>query len=185
MARSWYIIHVFSGYEKKIERSIRRLMENPDFAAVVSDVKIPNEEVSQVKDGKKKTINRLSYPSYVFLEMDLPDLGWKDICSQIRRINGVTGFLGQVGINKPTPVPASEMKSILQKTGDIKADRAATVVRNDFAVGESVKIKEGPFDSFSGKIEEVNLDRGKLRVLVGIFGRFTPVEVDFNQVEKI
>ncbi len=185
MSRSWYIIHTFSGFEKKIERGIRQLMEtSPEFAAVVSDVKIPNEEVTQVKDGKKKVFNRLSLPGYVFLEMDLPDVGWKDVCSQIRRINGVTGFLGQVGVQKPSPVPVNEMRIILQKTGDIKQDKTA-VVRVDFAVGESVKIKEGPFVSFSGKIEEVDLDRGKLRVLVGIFGRPTPVEVDFNQVEKL
>lgn len=184
MARSWYIIHTFSGFEKKIERSIRLLMENSGFAAVVSDIKIPDEEVTQVKDGKKKTLCKLSLPGYVFLEMDLPDVGWKDVCGQIRRINGVTGFLGQSGVIKPSPVPASEMKLILQKTGDIKQDKS-TVVRGDFSVGESVKIKEGPFDSFSGKIEDVNADRGKLRVLVGIFGRFTPVEVDFHQVEKI
>lgn len=185
MARNWYIIHVFSGYEKKIEGRIRLLMENPDFAAVVSDIKIPTEEVTQERDGKKRTFTKLTLPGYLFLEMDLPDVGWRDVCSQIRRINGVTGFLGQVGVHKPTPVPVSEMRSILQKTGDIKADRAVAMVHHDFAVGESVKIKEGPLDALSGKIEEVNADRGKLRVLVGIFGRLTPVEVDFSQVEKI
>lgn len=184
MAKGWYVVHTYSGYENKIEKHIRKFMEQPEFGAVVSDIKVPSEDVVEVKDGKKRTINRKSLPGYILLEMDLPDLGWKAVCSQIRRIDGVTGFLGQVGSAKPRPIPAEEMRAILQKTGDMKAEKGAAI-QMDFSVGESVKINDGPFDSFTGKIDEVYGDKGKLKVMVGIFGRITPVEVDYTQVEKI
>lgn len=184
MAKGWYVIHTYSGYENKIERHLRKLMEQPDFGAVLTDIKIPCENVIEIKDGKKKTVVRKSLPSYMFLEMDLPDRGWKHICSSIRFIDGVTGFLGQLGANKPVPVPVNEMKAILQRTGDLKADKTV-IMRVDFSVGENIKIVSGPFDTFSGKVEEIYADKARLRVLVSIFGRFTPVEVDYTQVEKI
>lgn len=110
--------------------------------------------------------------------MDLPDRGWKAICGGIRKIQGVTGFVGSLGGSKPHPISADEARSILQKTGEIKADRAIKPTL-DFSIGETVRIIEGPFDTFTGTIEDINTEKGKLRVMVGIFGRATPVEVGF------
>ena len=116
--------------------------------------------------------------------MDLPDKGWKPVCSLVRRIPGVTGFVGSTANLKPQPISSEEARSILQKTGEIKGEKVLKP-KQSFSVGESVRIVDGPFDSFTGTIEEVNLEKAKLRVMVGIFGRATPVEVDFLQVEKI
>lgn len=123
-------------------------------------------------------------PGYILIEMDLPALNWRAVCAAIRRIHGVTGFLGGAGADaKPQPISAEDAKSVLQKTGEIKGSRARSV--QVFAEGQQVKIIEGPFDTFTGVIEEVMADRNKLRVMVAIFGRTTPVEVDMLQVELV
>ncbi len=184
MAKGWYVLHTYSGYENRIEKHVRKLMEDPALSGSILDIKIPSEEVVEVKDGKKKVSSRKFLPGYILLEMDLPDKGWKSVCSEIRKIQGVTGFVGALGTVKPNPISTDEVRSILQKTGDMKANRHAKS-KQVFNIGESVKIVGGPFDSFTGKIDEVNLEKGKLRVIVGIFGRATPVEVDFTQVEQI
>ena len=184
MAKGWYVVHTYSGYENKIEKHIRKYMEDPEFGSYVYDIKVPSEEVVEVKDGKKKVVNRKFLPGYILIEMDLPGQGWKAVCSQIRRIDGVTGFVGTMGNSKPQPISAEEARSILQKAGDIKAERVIKP-KQEFVEGEQVRIIEGPFDTFTGTIEEVNHERGRLRVMVGIFGRSTPVEVSFMQVEKI
>ncbi|MDX9800550.1 MAG: transcription termination/antitermination protein NusG [Spirochaetia bacterium] len=184
MAKGWYVLHTYSGYENKIEKHLRKLMENPALSDVVLDIKIPSEEVVEVKDGKKKVSSRKFLPGYILLEMDLPDSGWKNACSEIKKIQGVTGFVGALGNLKPNPISPDEVRSILQKTGEFKASRHVNT-RQVFNIGESVKIVGGPFDTFTGKIDEVNMEKGKLRVVVGIFGRATPVEVDFSQVEQI
>ena len=184
MAKGWYVLHTYSGYENKIEKHVRKLMEDPSLSDVVLDIKIPSEEVVEVKDGKKKITSRKFLPGYILLEMDLPDRGWKNACSEIKKIQGVTGFVGALGNVKPNPISSDEVRSILQKTGELKASRHVTA-KQVFNIGESVKIVGGPFDSFTGKIDEVNMEKGKLRVIVGIFGRATPVEVDFSQVEQI
>ena len=185
MAKGWYVVHTYSGYENKIEKTIRKIMESDHlFAEVVSDIKVPTEEVVEVKDGVKKTVKRKILPSYILVEMDLPEYQWEMFCSQIKRIQGVTGFVGSFEGKKPTPLTSDELKGILQKTGEIKTDKTLRP-KQTFSSGEQVKIIEGPFETFTGTVEEVNLEKGKLRVLVGIFGRSTPVEVDFLQVEKI
>ncbi|PKL13109.1 MAG: transcription termination/antitermination factor NusG [Spirochaetae bacterium HGW-Spirochaetae-8] len=185
MAKGWYVVHTYSGYENKIEKTIRKLMEGDAvFAEVVTDVKVPTEEVVEVKDGVKKTVKRKILPSYILVEMDLPDYQWETFCSQIKRIQGVTGFVGSLEGRKPGPLSSDEFKGILQKTGEIKTDKTLRP-KQTFSPGEQVKIIEGPFETFTGVIEEINMEKGKLRVLVGIFGRSTPVEVDFLQVEKI
>ena len=185
MAKSWYVLHVYSGYEAKIERTIRMLLANNELdAAVVTDIKIPSEEVVDVKDGKRRTSSRKMLPGYILVEMDLPENNWKATCSAIRKITGVTGFVGATMHHKPAPISGEEARHILQRAGEIKGDRPAKS-RQSFSVGEQVKIIEGPFDSFTGTIEEVSPDKNKLRVMVGIFGRATPVEVDMLQVEKV
>lgn len=185
MAKGWYILHTYSGYEGKIERTIRSMVENGDLSSdVILDVKVPVEDVVEVRDGKKRTVAKKFLPGYIMIELDLPDLGWKPICSAIRRIQGVTGFVGTNSTVRPRPISNDEAVALLQKSGEIKGEKTARV-KQTFAVGEQVKIIDGPFISFSGSIEEVNLEKNKLRVTVGIFGRATPVEVDLTQVEKI
>lgn len=184
MAKEWYILHIFSGYENRIERAIRAAVENGEIAAgVVSDIKIPEEELTEVRDGKRRTVKRKFLPGYILVEMDLSVVNWNAVCSVIKKINGVTGFLGVVGHAKPQPISAEETKRILQKSGEIKGDkpRSAEV----YHTGQQVKIIEGPFDTFTGTIEEVLPERNKLRVMVVIFGRTTPVEVDMLQVELL
>ncbi|HWR12832.1 MAG TPA: transcription termination/antitermination protein NusG [Rectinemataceae bacterium] len=184
MAKSWYILHVYSGYENKIEKTIRMMIDVGDLSReIVSDIKVPTEEVTDVKDGKKKTVTRKILPGYILVEMDLPDNGWKATCSGIRKITGVTGFVGSNVSNKPQPIPNEEVRRILQRSGELKGDRQIRM-KQTYSQGEQVKIIEGPFESFSGTIEEVNVEKNRLKVMVGIFGRSTPVEVDMTQVEK-
>lgn len=199
MAKEWYILHTYSGYEGKIERTLNMLIEQEKAAIadgsrrvgrirlseVVSDVKVPEEVHTELKQGKKRTLKKKFLPGYMLIEMDLPDVGWKEICSQIRAINGVTGFLGTTELGaRPQPLSTDEAKGLLQKIGEIRGERANRVSFS-FSVGQKVKIKEGALSSFVGEIEEVLADRNKLKIMVEIFGRSTPVEVDMVQVELV
>lgn len=184
MAKAWYVLHVFSGYEQKIEKQIRIMVEDEGMEDTVLDIKVPSEQVVEVKNGKKKVTNKKFLPGYVLLEMDLPLHGWKAVCSKIRRIQGVTGFVGGDSNVKPVPISSEEARSILQKAGEIKGDNALRP-KQSYQIGETIKIIEGPFETFTGTVEDINLEKSKLKVMVGIFGRATPVELDFLQVEKI
>jgi transcriptional antiterminator NusG len=187
MAAGWYVLHTYSGYENKIEKSIRIMLDSGELDKnVVRDVKIPCEEVVEVKDGKKRTQTKKFLPGYILIELDFPegDLGWKVPCTKIKKIQGVTGFVGTPADRKPQPLSGDEVRIILQKAGEIKGERT-TRTRQSFTAGEQVKIIDGPFESFAGTIEEVNHEKNKLKVMVGIFGRNTPVEVDILQVEKV
>lgn len=184
MAKEWYILHIFSGYENKIERAMRSLIENGEIPSdIISEIKIPEEELTEVKDGKKRVVRRKFLPGYILVEMDLPAANWRPVCAAIRKIHGVTGFLGGAGDARPQPISADDAKGVLQKAGEIKGGK--TRVAQVFAAGQQVKIIEGPFDTFTGVIEDVMPDRNKLRVMIAIFGRTTPVEVDMLQVEII
>ncbi len=160
------------------------LMEDGTLKDAVFDVKVPTERITENRDGKRVEKEVRIWPGYVLVEMDLPDQHWKEVVAPIRRINGVSGFVGSSGTVKPNPISNEEVKTILMRTGDIKADRSM-LVKTLFHVGEELRITEGPFASFTGAIEEVNADKQKLKITVGIFGRATPVEVDFHQVEKV
>jgi transcriptional antiterminator NusG len=187
MATGWYVLHIYSGYENKIEKTIRIMIEMGELdKEIVRDVKIPSEEVVEVKDGKKRTVTKKFLPGYLLVEMDLPDadMGWKVPCSKIKKIQGVSGFVGTPAGRKPQPLSGDEARAILQKSGEIKGERPARA-RHSFNTGEQVKIIEGPFETFTGTIDEVSADKNKLKIMVGIFGRNVPVEVDFAQVEKI
>jgi transcriptional antiterminator NusG len=185
MATGWYVLHTYSGYENKIEKTIRMMTNMGDLdKEVVRDVKVPSEEVVEVRDGKKRTQTRKFLPGYILVELDLPDNDWKTTCSKIKKIQGVTGFVGVPADKKPQPLQGDEARSILQKSGEIKGERPVRT-RQSFSAGEQVKIIDGPFESFTGTIEEVNQEKNKLKVMVGIFGRSTPVEVDLLQVEKL
>ena len=185
MSRSWYILHTYTGYEGKIERTIRSLLEKKEIDSnVILDVKVPVEEITETtKDGKKKTRKNNFLPGYVMIEMDLPEVGWKTTCSQLRRIQGVTGFVGTNPNVRPVPISTAEAKNLLQRSGVIKGEKPV-YARQVFNVGDVVKITDGPFASFYGNIKDVNLEKEKLSVDVQIFGRPTPVEVSFSQVEK-
>lgn len=185
MAKSWYIVNTFTGYENKIEKTIRLKLETGEIdSSVVTDVKVPVEEVVEIKDGKKKTRKNKFLPGYIMLEMDLPDLGWKSVCSSIRKIQGVSGFVGTNPTQRPRPISNDEVRNILQRCGDIKGEKNVRITQ-EYVEGDQVKIKEGPFASFSGAVEEIYPDKSKMRVMVQIFGRATPVEVDVMQVEKL
>lgn len=183
MAKEWYVLHTYAGYERKIEQAINTLIERGNLSAdVITDISVPEEVV---KVSNKKTSKKNFLPGYLLVEMELPDYGWREICSKIRRIQGVNGFLGTTGGNsKPVPISAEEAKQILQKTGEIKSDKSYSVSHN-YNIGDKVKISDGPFATFSGTVSEVMADKNKLRVMVKIFGRATPVEVDMSQVELI
>jgi transcriptional antiterminator NusG len=185
MATGWYVLHTYSGYENKIEKTIRMMTEAGDLDKdVVRDVKVPSEEVVEVRDGKKRTMVKKFLPGYILVEMDLPDLEWKAVCSKIKKVQGVTGFVGTPADRKPQPLTGDEARAILQKSGEIKGERPVRA-RQSFAAGEQVKIIDGPFESFTGTIDSVNQEKNKLKVMVGIFGRNTAVEVDLLQVEKL
>ncbi|QEN05147.1 transcription termination/antitermination factor NusG [Thiospirochaeta perfilievii] len=184
MAKGWYILHVFSGHENKVEKYIQMYLDEGVYGDVISDVKVPSEEVSEKVNGKTRVVKKKILPGYVMLEMDLPERGWKKTCVAIRRIQSVLGFLGTMGDSKPQPISSEEAKAILQKAGAIKADKGL-LIGQDYVAGEKVRVTEGPFESFSGVIEKVMPEKGKLQVVVGIFGRSTPVEVEYQQVERV
>ena len=151
---------------------------------VVRDVKIPTEDVTEVKNGKKRTLTKKFYPGYMLIELDLPEIGWQETNSLLRGIQGVTGFVCTPANRRPQPLSTDDARAILQKAGEIKGERPVRT-RQTFSAGEQVKITDGPFESFTGTIEEVNTEKNRLKVMVGIFGRNTPVDVDLMQVEKV
>lgn len=184
MSKGWYIVHTYTGYENKIERTLRTKIEEGELdSSVVTEIKVPVEEVIEIKDGKRKSRKNKFLPGYIMLEMDLPDIGWKTVCSTIRSVQGVTGFVGTNPNERPRPISNDEARNILQKSGDIKGEKNVRI-KQIYSIGDQVKINEGPFASFSGAVEEIYADKNKLRVMVQIFGRATPVEVDISQVEK-
>ena len=186
MAKGWYAVHTYSGFEQKIERMVHTLMEtDADFASVCLDVKIPFETLIETKDGVKKEVKRKVLPSYILLQLALPeDETWKKYCDRIKHIQGVTGFLTALRGTRPIPLSKEEMDNILMKTGELKAEKAFRP-KQSFSEGETVRITVGPFSGFTGVIEELIYDKGRMRVSVEIFGRATPVEIEFSQVEKL
>jgi transcriptional antiterminator NusG len=174
--KNWYIIHTYSGFEQKVADSLRSRAQAFGFFNQIGQILIPTEEVIELRGGKKVTSKRLLYPGYVMVEMEMNDQLWHEVKNTPR----VTGFVG--GGNTPVPLTADEVNQILYRQAT-SADRPRPKLT--FEKNETVRINEGPFANFSGKIDEVNLERNTVRVLVTIFGRATPVELDFLQVEKI
>ena len=175
-AKKWYIIHTYSGFENKVQESLRTRAEAFGFADKIGQILIPTEEVVELRNGKKVTSKRLVYPGYVLVEMEMNDELWHAVKATPR----VTGFVG--GGNSPVPLTADEVNSVLYRQAS-SAERPRP--KMSFEKSETVKIIDGPFTNFSGKVDEVNTERNTLRVMVTIFGRSTPVELDFLQVEKI
>jgi transcription termination/antitermination protein NusG len=174
--KNWFIIHTYSGFEQKVADSLRSRAEAFGFSDKIGQILIPTEEVVELRGGKKVTSKRMLYPGYVLVEMEMNDELWHAVKATPR----VTGFVG--GGTAPVPLTADEVNAILYRQAT-SAERPRPKL--SFEKGESVRIIDGPFSNFSGKIDEVNSDRNTLRVLVTIFGRATPVELDFLQVEKI
>lgn len=174
--KNWYIIHAYSGFEQKVAESLRSRAQAFGFADRLGQILIPTEEVIELRNGKKVTSKRLLYPGYVLVEMEMDDELWHAVKSTPR----VTGFVG--GGTKPVPLTADEVNAVLYRQAS-SAERPRP--KMTFEKGETVKIIDGPFTNFSGKVDEVNGERSTLRVLVTIFGRSTPVELDFLQVEKL
>jgi transcriptional antiterminator NusG len=173
--KNWYIIHAYSGFENKVAESLRTRAEAFGFADKIGQILIPIEEVVELRNGKKVTSKRLLYPGYVLVEMEMNDELWHAVKATPR----VTGFVG--GGDKPVPLSADEVNSVLYGQQDTSKRVRPKLT---FEKGENVRIVDGPFSSFSGKVDEINPERNTLRVLVTIFGRSTPVELDFLQVEK-
>ena len=173
--KKWFIIHTYSGFEQKVAESLRSRAEAFGFADKVGQILIPTEEVVELRNGRKVTSKRLVYPGYVLVELDMDD----DLWHAVKATPRVTGFVG--GGTSPVPLTADEVNSILYRQAS-SAERPRPAM--SFEKNESVRIVDGPFTNFSGKVDEVNSERNTLRVLVTIFGRATPVELDFLQVEK-
>jgi len=174
--KRWYIIHAYSGFEQKVAESLKTRAQAFGFADRLGQILIPTEEVVELRNGKKVTSKRLLYPGYVLVEMEMDDELWHAVKSTPR----VTGFVG--GGVKPVPLTADEVNAVLYRQAS-SAERPRP--KMTFEKNETVKIIDGPFTNFSGKVDEINTERNTLRVMVTIFGRSTPVELDFLQVEKI
>ena len=173
--KKWFIIHTYSGFENKVSESLRTRSEAFGFADRIGQILIPTEEVVELRNGKKVTSKRLLYPGYVLVQMDMDDELWHAVKATPR----VTGFVG--GGTSPVPLTADEVNGVLYRQQSA-AEKPRPKV--NFEKNENVRIVDGPFANFSGKVDEVNPERNTLRVMVTIFGRSTPVELDFLQVEK-
>lgn len=176
MSKKWYVVHVYSGMEKSVLRALTERIDRAGLQTSFGEILVPSEEVVEIKGGQKSISERRIFPGYVLVEMDLTDDTWHLVKNTPR----VTGFLGGSG-NRPTPISEAEVRKILSQMEEgVEKPRPKVL----FEIGEMVRVKEGPFADFNGNVEEVNYEKSKVRVSVAIFGRSTPVELDFSQVEK-
>lgn len=185
----WYVVHSYAGYENRVKTNIESRRETLDMEDYIFEVQVPSEEVTEIKNGKKVKVNRKPYPGYVLVRMDLTDESW----NVVRNTPNVTGFVG--GMSRPSPVPLDDVVKMIVRTAPAPTETAAggtstgapaaTTIEVDFEIGESVTVMDGPFATLPASISEVMPEQQKLKVLVSIFGRETPVELSFNQVSKI
>ncbi|MTI70851.1 MAG: transcription termination/antitermination protein NusG [Firmicutes bacterium] len=166
----WYVVHTYSGHEKKVQANIEKLVENRGMQDVIQEVTVPTEEVVEVKNGKKKVKEKKKFPGYVMVKMIITDESWY----LVRNTRGVTGFVGPG--SKPIPLSDDEVRNM----GVQEA-----LPQTDLTAGDSVKVTSGPFEDFMGTVDNINLEKRKLKVFVSMFGRETLVELDFEQVEKL
>ncbi|KYD10994.1 transcription termination/antitermination protein NusG [Heyndrickxia sporothermodurans] len=177
MEKNWYVVHTYSGYENKVKANLEKRVESMAMQDKIFRVVVPEEEETEIKNGKKKVTKRKVFPGYVLVEIIMTDDSWY----VVRNTPGVTGFVGSAGSgSKPTPLLPDEVKVILKHMG--MEEKRVDV---DFEVGETVTVKEGPFANFTGKIEEIDHDKGRAKVMVSMFGRETPVDLVFAQIDKI
>ena len=172
--RAWFVIHCYSGYEKKVKHNLEQRIETMGMADQIFQVVVPTEEEIEVKEGKRRTVERRVFPGYILVQMAMNDDSWY----VVRNTPGVTGFVGMG--NKPTPLRQEEVQGIIKRM-----EAEAPKVKVTFKPGQKVRIIDGPFNDFHGIVDEIDMDKAKARVMVSFFGRDTPVELDFLQVEKI
>ena len=176
MSKRWYVVHAYSGFEKSVQRALVERVARDGMQDFFGQILVPVEEVVEMRNGQKSITERKFFPGYVLVQMEMNDDTWHLIKSTPK----VTGFVGGTA-NKPTPISEKEVDKIMQQMKD-GVDKPRPKVL--FEVGEMVRVKEGPFTDFNGSVEDVNYEKSKIRVSVTIFGRATPVELDFGQVEK-
>ncbi|MFG6459872.1 transcription termination/antitermination protein NusG [Roseateles sp. BYS96W] len=177
LPKRWYVVHAYSGMEKAVERNLRERIDRAGMQDKFGRILVPTEEVVELKNGKKAVTERRFFPGYVLVEMAMDDESWH----LVKHTSKVTGFVGGAK-NRPAPISEAEvMKIVNQMQEGVEKPRPKV----EWMVGEVVRVKEGPFTDFNGSVEEVNYDKSKVRVSVTIFGRATPVELDFAQVEKV
>ncbi|TVR99301.1 MAG: transcription termination/antitermination protein NusG [Rhodospirillales bacterium] len=176
MAAQWYVLHVYSGFERKVAQAIEEQAQQQDMADLIQQVLVPMEEVVEVRRGTKVSAGRKFFPGYVLVKMEMTDETWHLVKSTAK----VTGFLGDRG--RPMPITEAEAERIMRQVQEGIDRPKPSVV---FEVGEQVRVCDGPFNSFSGLVEEVDEERARLKVAVSIFGRSTPVELEYSQVEKM
>jgi len=177
MSKRWYVVHAYSGMEKSVARALQERVDRSGMQDKFGRILVPTEEVVEMRGGQRTITERRFFPGYVLVEMDLDDESWH----LVKHTNKVTGFVGGAG-NRPTPISDKEVEKIMaQMQEGVEKPKPKTL----FEVGEMVRVKEGPFTDFNGNVEEVNYDKSRLRVSVTIFGRATPVELEFGQVEKV
>ena len=175
MTQRWYVVHAHTNFEKKVASAIREQADNKGLGDMIGEIMVPTEDVVEVRRGAKHNIERKIYPGYVLVKMELSDQTW----SLIKNVPKVTGFLG--GSGRPVPISEKEAMTILQQVEEGVARPKNTI---SFDIGESVRVTDGPFNSFTGSVEEVDHEKSRVKVSVSIFGRATPVDLDFSQVEK-
>ncbi|MEM8825833.1 MAG: transcription termination/antitermination protein NusG [Pseudomonadota bacterium] len=178
MAARWYIVQAYSGFENKVKEAILAEAERTGLAELIEAIEVPTEEVTEIKRGKKVQTERRFFPGYVLAKLHMSD----DSFHLINNTPKVTGFLGANG--KPSPISQAEADRIMS-TKDEQANAPKQQIKVDFEIGDEVKVLDGPFASFSGLVEEIDFEKGRVKVSVSIFGRATPVELNFDQVERI
>lgn len=176
MAKRWYVVHAYSGFEKSVARNLKERIERAGMQESFGQILVPVEEVVEMRSGQKNISERKFFPGYVLVEMEMTDDSWH----LVKNTPKVTGFVGGSAM-RPTPISEREVQAILQQIQEGVEKPKPKIL---FEAGEGVRVREGPFTDFHGTVEEVNYDKNKIRVSVSIFGRATPVELDFSQVEK-
>ncbi|MDD4237525.1 MAG: transcription termination/antitermination protein NusG [Desulfotomaculaceae bacterium] len=174
MEKLWYVVHTYSGYENKVKANLEKRIESMNMEEKIFRILVPMEDEIEMKDGKKKITKRKIFPGYVLVEMFMTDDSWY----VVRNTPGVTGFVGSG--SKPIPLEDAEAKQIIRQLGGEEIR-----IRINFSIGENVRVINGPFENFIGAIDDINMEKSKIRVIISMFGRETPIELDFTQIEKI